>query len=166
MTSATNDSNNIELDISKNDNHLIITKISPILYLGPADHIINATEDFYNLGINVIINCAAEVRISEAVRNVCTVYDYHIVEGVDVTFLDYVDKATQTLCDCIRAKKRIYLTCVRGINRSPAIMIYYLMMYKHHTYDKALAMLKKLRPIISIHEDFELCMRSIDDNVE
>lgn len=162
----TSSENNIELDISKNDEHLAVTKISDNLYLGPADYIINATEDFYKLDINVIINCAAEVRISDVVKYACTVYEYPIVDGVDVTFLEYVDNATKTLCDCIRAKKKIYLTCVRGINRSPAILIYYLMMYKHHTYDKAHTMVKKLRPIISIHYDFELCMRSIDDNLE
>lgn len=161
-----NTTDNIEIDVSTNNKHLTITKISDNLYLGPVDHVLTSSDEFDLLSINVIINCAAEVRITDSIREKYTVYDYPIVEGVDVTFLDYVDAAAKTLCDCLRAKKRIYLTCVRGINRSPSILIYYMMMYKFKTYDNALGSLKKLRPIISIHPDFEWCMRDIDDNAD
>ena len=150
-----------ENDISTDDKHLVISKINNYIYLGSCEHPQTDSEEFRNLGIDIIINCAKEIEYSSNIK-----YQYEkfpIIDGNSISLLENMDDADTKIHLYLSKGKKIYLHCARGMSRSPAILIYYLMMHKQFTYDRAYSLLKQIRPIIDIDPEFENALRSIED---
>lgn len=146
----------------KDVEHYEISKINNFIYLGSFEHPAVNSEEFQALGIDVSINCAAE--IDYAVKLNCVTEKFPIIDGDSNTFLEHMDKAIETLVKYLSKGKKIYLHCHQGISRSPAILIYYLMVNKQFSYDKSLSLLRKKRSIIDIDPEFENALKVIDEN--
>ena len=139
----------------------IISKISNLIYIGSFEHAYEPSDEFKALGIDVIINCACEVQYPEQCDYI--VENFPIKDGDSLSFLENMDRANDKIHYYLSKGKKIYLHCVRGVSRSPAILAYYLMSHKKFTYDRAVALLEKLRPVISINEEFETQLRLIEE---
>jgi protein-tyrosine phosphatase len=146
---------------SKKKLYLEITKINEYIYLGCCTHPLTNSEEFQKLGIDVLINCAAEVKYPADTNY--HVENFRIIDGEGVSFLENMDQAANKIRFHYSNGKKIYLTCARGISRSPAILIYFLMSHKKCTYDTAHSLVRKKRRIISVNEEFESSMRAIED---
>ncbi len=155
----------IKPDHNKKNNskakHLKITKINEFIYLGSCEHPLTNSDEFQKLNIDVVINCAAEVEYPADTP--FHVENFKIIDGEAVSFLENMDQAINKIRMHLSKRKKIYLHCLRGISRSPAILIYLLMSHKKYTYDTAYNLVRKKRRIVSINEEFESCMRTIED---
>lgn len=150
-----------EKDTSTDFKHLIISKINNFIYLGSCEHPLTNSDDFKRLNIDVIINCANEIEYPPNINFL--VEKIPIIDGNSISFLENMDCANDKIHYYLKKYKKIYIHCVRGISRSPAILIYYLMMHKRFTYDRAYDLLKSIRPIIDIDPEFESSLRAIED---
>ena len=141
--------------------HLIISKINNSIYLGSFENAYEPSDEFKALKIDVIINCAIEVEYPE--QSDYIVENFPIRDGDSLSFLENMDRANDKIHYYLSRGKKIYLHCVRGVSRSPAILVYYLMSHKKFTYDRAVRLLKKMRPVICINEEFETQLRLIEE---
>lgn len=149
-----------EPDMDTKSPHLEISKINNFIYLGSYEHPYTDSEEFQKLNIDVIINCAEEVNYP---LSDYTIFKYPLFDDEYASMLEYMDAAIEKIHRCLSSGKRIYIHCVKGISRSPAILIYYLMVHKKFTFDQAQDLLKKIRPIIDINSNFERELRTIED---
>lgn len=145
-----------------NVEHLEITKINEYIYLGSFEHPLTNSEEFQKMGIDVVINCAAEVEYPSDTS--FHVEKFPIIDGEAISFLENMDQAINKIAFYLNKRKKIYLHCLHGISRSPAILVYLLMSRKKYTYDVAHDLIKKKRRIIAINDEFENCMRTIEDD--
>ena len=138
-----------------------ISKVNNYIYLGPASHPLENSDEFCNLKVDVVINCAKEIKYPDNSKVI--VEHFPIVDGDSISFLENMDQAISRIRYYLSHGKKIYLHCNLGRSRSPAILIYYLMVQKKFTYDNALELLEKIRPEISIHFEFENSLRVIEE---
>lgn len=150
-----------ENNISNDNDPCTISKINNYIYLGSCEHPILDSDEFQKLDIDVIINCAKEVEYDSVSKY--HIEHFPIMDGNSISFLENMDQADIFIHRSLSMGKKIYLHCDKGISRSPAILIYYLMMHKKFTYDRAFRLLKRFRPVIDIDQEFEDSLRSIDD---
>ena len=129
-----------------------ISEIMPNLYLGSAKHFTRQTDEFKNLGIDVIINCCCEYTHKPNPDFI--IENYPIRDGFDATITEYLDPVTDKIKYYLDQNKKVYVHCVFGKSRSPSIIIYYLMKYQHKTFDEAYKYVMSKRPIISINMNF------------
>lgn len=142
--------------------YTVISKINNLIYLGSFEHPYEPSTEFEALGIDVIINCASrDIEYPEQSKYI--IENFPIVDGDSLSFLENIDKANDKIHYYLSRGKKIYLHCVSGASRSPAILVYYLMSHKKFSYDKAVSILKKIRPVICIDEEFETQLRIIDE---
>ena len=152
---------NEENDISTNFGHLKISKINNFIYLGSYVHPFMDSEEFQKLGIDVIINCAREVEYP--LDSKYHIENFPIIDGNSISLLENIDQIDNKIDYYLSKGKKIYLHCVKGMSRSPIILIYYLMMHKGFTYDRAHDLLKALRPVIDVDPEFESSLRAIEN---
>ena len=138
-----------------------ITKVNNFIYLGSHEHSVRLTPEFENLDTDLVINCAKEVQYPDD-------YEYEVksiplVDNDYISFLENIDESADAIDKALSEKKKIYLQCSDGISRSPAILVYYLMIHKKFTYERACNLLKRLRPVIDISPDFKDQLVAIDE---
>jgi protein-tyrosine phosphatase len=138
-----------------------ITKINNLIYLGPYEYPFESSPEFNALKIDVIFNCAKEIRHPN-IHSYDIKY-YPIIENDPMSFLENFDKIIEQMHKYLCKGKKIYLHSAKSISRAPAILVYYLMQYKKLTYDKAVNLLSKKRPSIDICEDIESQLRLIEE---
>ncbi len=138
-----------------------ISKINNYIYLGSYEPAYMDTEEFRELKIDVIINCAAEITYPKQSKYIIEQFPFE--DDDNSTLLEYIDEANDKIHKYLSAGKKIYIHCYHGISRSPAILVYYLMSHKRFTYDRAVKLLKKIRPIIQINSNFERELKSIEE---
>lgn len=153
----------------KNDNlaeMVKITKVNDRIYLGAWQHPADNTEEFQQLGVDVIINCAAELGFPDnsPLYKKYIIEDFPIYDDQHGTLLEHMDRAITVIRKYYKAGKKIYVHCSLGISRAPAILVYYFMFYKHISFDRALHLLKKKRKIIELNENFERELKEIDSD--
>jgi len=151
------------MDSEENLDHLVISKINNFIYLGSREHPLTNTEEFEKLEIDVIINCSIEVVYPVYEENKYIIKNFRIKDGDTISFLDNIDIVVDTMHRYLCQGKKIYLHGVKGISRSPAILIYYLMAKKGFRFDRAYDLLRKIRPIVEINEEFENALRCIEE---
>lgn len=163
-----NNKHNEKFDINKikitNKNfekygYLLISKINDYIYLGSYEHPASNSRFFKELKIDVIINCAKEISYNSDIP----VKHFEIIDGDDISMLDNMDIIVDTINKYISEGKKIYLHCAQGISRSPAILIYYLMLYSDYTYYEAIDFVKLKRSMIDIDMVFDNQLRIIED---
>lgn len=142
--------------------HLEISRVNDLIYLGSCEHPLSDSEDFRKLEIDVIINCAKEITYHKTHKYIT--YNFPIVEKYPVTMLENIDKAIETIVDCLANNKKIYIHCVTGITRAPAILIYYFMSQQNMTYYDALDLVKMARPIVEIDTEVEDQFKAIEQD--
>lgn len=162
----TNVEHETETDTSQdyNYNHLIISQINKNIYLGSCEHAIQNSEEFQNLKIDVIINCAVEVQYNN--NTGCKVHNYKIVENNDISFMENMDDIVKKIAHYVRLGKKLYIHCVRGISRSPAILIYFFMTYKNFSYKQALKSIQRVRQGVEINEKIADVLLTIDQDLD
>jgi len=142
-----------------------ITKISNYLYLGSCEHPILGTDQFKELNFDVIINCASnEVQYTDVMEKKYVIENFPLEDNEYASLLEHLDAINDALYRHLKSHKKIYLHCVRGISRAPAVLIYYLMSYKKYTYEDALHAIKVRRSVIDIHPNFERELITIEED--
>jgi protein-tyrosine phosphatase len=142
-----------------------IAKINPFLYLGSYKNPIHNTKQFQELNIDVIINCCNDITYGSNQKHIFenyTVEQYPIDDGIGGSLLNFMDQIVDKIDHYLKLNKKIYVHCVQGRSRSPAIIIYYLMKYEKLTFDESFAKIKSVRPIISMNSNFEKELRSVN----
>lgn len=140
--------------------YLTVSKINDYIYIGSAEHPMENTEEFSKLGISVCINCASEITYPKKFL----MEEKIPLDGGDITFMEYMDSAIHKIAYHLGQERKIYIHCDKGIDRSPSILIYYLMSKHNMSYDKALGVVRKSRPIVRIDPVIESHLRTIEDN--
>ena len=106
-----------------------ITKVKPHLYLGTAKHVIEQSEEFKALGINVIINCCDEITLDQNDKYI--IHHYPIDDdAIGNNFAECMDECVALINGYISEGLNVYIHCVHGVSRSAAMVIYYLMKYE------------------------------------
>ena len=141
--------------------HSAISKINNLIYMGPFEHPYTETDEFKDLNVNVIINCAEEVTYPE--KSKYTILNFPMTDDTNASMLEYMDNAVEKIHKYLSNGKRIYIHSVKGQSRAPAILIYYLMVHKKFTFDQAYELLKRIRPSIEINSNFERELRTIEE---
>lgn len=129
-----------------------ISQIDPLLYLGAAKHVTRNTEQFQKLNIDVIINCCNDITHKNTHEYI--IEQYPIDDGIDGTLIHYMDAAADKINYYLNQGKKIYVHCVHGRSRSPAILIYYFMKHQKLTYQQAFEKILSIRPIIWMNSNF------------
>lgn len=137
----------------------MISKINNNIYIGSYEPFYYDTKEFKDLNIDIIINCAEEIIYS---HNKCIIKNYPIIDGDNISFLENIDDASFTMYNFLSQNKKIYIHCMMGLSRSPAILIYYFMRYENYKYDDAFDFINEIRNI-SINSVFEDQLRMIED---
>lgn len=137
----------------------MISKINDNIYLGSYEPSYNNTQEFKNLNIDVIINCAEEITYP---HNKYIIKNYPIIDGDCISFLENIDNASLIINNYVLKNKKIYIHCMMGVSRSPAILIYYFMFYQNYKYDDAFDLINNIRNI-SIDPIFEDQLRMIEE---
>lgn len=138
-----------------------ISKLNKYIYLGSYEPAYNDTEEFKKLEIDVIINCAKEIIYSPKTKYI--VEHFPLEDNENASMLEYMDEANKKINRYLKYGKKIYIHCVDGMSRSPAILIYYLMSSKKLTFIKAYSLLKSIRPGININPKFERELKTVEE---
>lgn len=167
------DNNHLTQEINsekfKKEIHCLISKINNFIYLGSYEHPVIQSEEFEKLGIDVIINCTAAIDLLKfsslnEEENKYIIEKIPIVDGDFNSFMEFMDKAVATIIKYLEKGKKIYIHCHKGISLAPAILIYYLMINKQFSYNKAFSLLKEKRPFIDINPRIENALKLVDEN--
>jgi protein-tyrosine phosphatase len=142
--------------------YMVISKITNKIFIGSCEHPLNFDNEFKQLEFTAIINCAEEVDYDHIPGNI--VYrKLNFESGPYPSLLEHIDETDEIISRLIRSGKKIYIHCDQGTSRAPAIVIYYLMKSRSCTYDRAFEFVKKARPMIDIHPDYERELRTFDE---
>lgn len=156
-----NPQTDIDLDTLKAEPHFQITKINNCIYLGSFEHPVLLTDEFKDLGINVVINCASEIKYTLDSPYISENYPIDINDSN--SFLEYMDAIAGSIAKHIRSGRKIYLHCYHGTSRSPAALAYYMMMHRQLTYNKAVKIISKNRSVVEIDFDLENSLRVLEE---
>ncbi len=124
-----------------------ITKVKTGLYLGSALHVQQPSDEFINLGINVVINCCDEI-VHES--NSDYVIEQFLIDddGLTDSFPKLLDSINESIGKHLTSGLKVYVHCVHGVSRSAAAVIYYLMTSEKISFDLAYSKLLMMRPSI------------------
>jgi protein-tyrosine phosphatase len=138
-------------------------KINKILLLGLPDNLTDNSQQLKEAGIQVVINCASEIEytLDDLVPPVRLIH--YRVRKDSISYLENVHTIVNKIRYYESVGKVVYLHCDESYCRSASIIIFYLIMHKGFTYDKAYNYLIKLKPEIEIDEEFEAALRIIDE---
>jgi protein-tyrosine phosphatase len=150
-----------EKNTPNNSKCLTISKINNFIYLGSSDHPVNNSKEFQDLNIDFVINCAKEIVYPPDTK--CHVDYFPIIDGDSISLLENMDHIETKIHTYLAKGKKIYIHCAKGVSRSPAVLIYYLMVHKNLSYDSAHELIKNARPIVDIDIEFENSLRAIED---
>ena len=137
-----------------------ISKINNYIFLGAGAHAQKLTQPFLDLQIDIVINCAQEIRYPN--DYLLPIHSFPLESGQDASILEFIDDFEETLTKLLIEKKKVYIHCDYGISRAPALLIYYLMHNECPTYDAAFDLIKEIRPIIELSDNFKLELDIID----
>jgi protein-tyrosine phosphatase len=93
-------------------------------------------------------------------------YKYDIEDNgnltnISVFFNQVIPSIHKIINECIRKNQPVVVHCQAGISRSASVIISWLMIYKHMTYDDAYQYVKERRPVISPNPSFVEYMRTM-----
>lgn len=135
-----------------------IIEVKPNLYLGAAKHVVEKSDEFNALDINVVINCCDEITLEENQTfdsNKYKIHHYPINDdALDNKFSECMNECVDLINKYLLDGLNVYIHCVHGVSRSAAMVIYYLMKYEKLSYDVAHYKLFLKRPCIQPHPNF------------
>jgi hypothetical protein len=111
-----------------------------------------AVERLRGLGITEVLNVSDSARFIED----SGIRVHHIpISDFGDTNLSEVFKSCFTIIQkCNHEGKRILVHCRHGQNRSPSVVLGYLISHDHMTLKRAYELVTSVRPIISVHERY------------
>lgn len=117
-------------------------------------------------GITHVLNVAKEVpsqdeRDAMARANVVS-YQIPLVDAHSEDIVRHFETAFTFIEEARAARGRVLVHCRRGISRSPAIVVAYIMRYMHKDYHTALAFVKERRPCVSLNLAFREMLEDYD----
>lgn len=134
-----------------------VFRVDDNLYLG--SYPVTLQEGFTEHHFDIIINCAKEIKYD---KEGFDVYNYSIIDGDSISFLENIDDIHDLISVSIENNKKIYVHCAKGLSRSPAVIVYYLMMNKGYNYCDAINFMEELNPQICIDDEFQNILSIID----
>ena len=105
-----------------------------------------------SLGITHIVNLSEDDKFAEF-RG----FEYYTVKMSDSVFEDLTDdfwKGVDIIADAINSGGCVLVHCRRGISRSAAMCVAYLMQARKLSFDSAFSLLKQQRPAVNINPGF------------
>lgn len=105
-----------------------------------------------------VLNVAKEVPTAEDHLNINSAGFIHCLipmldsHGEDIT--QHFDKAFDFIEEARRANGKVLVHCRRGISRSPAVVVGYVMRYHHQQYNEAVEFVKSRRKCVSLNLAF------------
>lgn len=130
------------------------------LYVGDAA-LVRYVDKLKEWHIQAIINVAEECTYSQqeidqlAQEHKIDVYNFPLVDSLDCNLHKYVYDVAQLMNLLIENGCAVYIHCNSGINRSPACVVAYLMIYKKMTLDAAYKFVTDKRPTILTNQRFK-----------
>jgi atypical dual specificity phosphatase len=108
-----------------------------------------------------IITCAQELGYMDC--------DYFIslYDDENNNIMASLDEGADIIENNLKKGNRVLVHCMAGVSRSATVITYYLMKYKKMKFSEAYNHVKKIRPIVNIHQFFwrTLCKVKVDDPV-
>ena len=131
--------------------------ISDKLFLGSYDDALDV--DFLTRNeIQTIICVARELIVKSG--NI-KIYHFPIDEYPNSNIHEYFDP----IADLIKTTKNVFVHCLAGINRSPAIVIAFLVKHQNMSPDEAFLYIKQIRDEIDIDPDFMVRLKKYHSRI-
>lgn len=145
------------------------TRILPLLYLGSYADVKDAA-GLRRLGVRKVLNVAADCAEDAEPGG------YAVPDGVEVRHVLLRDRSdedigphfascTDFILDATSAGECVLVHCRKGISRSAAIVIAFLMITERMTYEAALQRVKRLRPCVSPNIGFVVALGELEDRL-
>lgn len=139
-----------------------IAKINDLIYIGAAQSVINETNEFKKIKFDILINCSKNIIYSDEIKNKYFIISFPFEDDIYATLLEYIDEIIDVIYKYVSENKKIFVHCYNGLSISPAIIIYYLMLYHNYTYDDAYDFINVLIPNLDVNTNFESELRQIE----
>ena len=129
------------------------TQICPNIYLG---NCYNA-RNYYNLidiKVGLVVNCTEEID-----NHFPESFEYiriPIRDSSDSSMLDYIDNTVDRVHEFLETNphKSVLFHCFMGSSRSTSFLLAYLVKYMDMDLNRAIKLVKELRPIVNINSNF------------
>jgi len=119
------------------------------LYLGSEENAFNE-EQLLALGINHVLSVSNSIKIIQGID-----HEHFVMNDMGRTALDCVlDRVYPFMERAQQAENKLFVHCTLGQNRSPTVVIAFLMKNKGLTLYEAHKMLRKQRPLVQIHHNY------------
>jgi len=123
--------------------------ISGKLYLGCEDKAGNERE-LLSIGITHILSVTGRVNPIKGIE-----HEHFVMSDMGRTELNYVlEKVYPFMERAQQAKNKLFVHCKLGQNRSPTLVLSFLMKCKGLTLYESHKMLKEMRPVVQIHQSY------------
>lgn len=138
-----------------------ITKIKNNLYLGNVHHVARLSEEFVELKIDVVINCCDDVIHKP--NDLYVAENYPIDDdGINGSFEKHFVDAAVSIHKHLTNGSIVYVHCMQGVNRSAAVILYYLMKYDDISFNSAWYKLYLVRPCVNPINAFVREIKKLD----
>lgn len=135
----------------------ICVKVMDHIYLGSIATL-EKREIIGEHGLNVAINCAAEITLDPASfeGTDLEILKFGIYNDEYSTILEIIDNLVETLDNLRSENKNIYICCPTALCRAPAVVIYYVMLKFDCGYDEAYYMLEDMIKEVGYADQLEI----------
>ncbi|KPA80771.1 dual specificity phosphatase-like protein [Leptomonas pyrrhocoris] len=147
-----------------------LSEITPLLWVGTWKDAANPAL-LRRLGIKYVLNVARELDPAAEANVIARNKDivYESIPMSDCHSQDvaaHLRQAFQFIERARAAKSRVLVHCRRGISRSPAIVVGYLMASEHRSYEEALQLVTERRSCVSLNLAFQERLSEYVPNTE
>jgi len=123
--------------------------ISGKLYLGCEDKA-GSERELLSIGITHILSVTSRVNPIKGIE-----HEHFVMSDMGRTELNYVlEKVYPFMERAQQAKNKLFVHCKLGQNRSPTLVLSFLMKSKRLTLYESHKMLKEMRPVVQIHQSY------------
>jgi len=138
-----------------------ITEVIPgKLYLGCENKAGNEDE-LLSLGITHILSVTNRVHPVKGME-----HEHFVMNDMGKTELnDVLDKVYPYMERAQQAENKLFVHCTLGQNRSPTLVISFLMKNNRQTLYEAYTMLKKMRPLVQIHRNYAKMLLKLEMDI-
>jgi len=127
------------------------------LYVGSENNAFNE-EQLLALGITHVLSVSNSINQIQGIE-----HQHFVMNDMGRTELDHVlDTVYPFMERAQQAEKKLFVHCTLGQNRSPTVVIAFLMKNKGLTLYEAHKMLRKQRPLVQIHHNYAKMLLSLE----
>jgi len=151
-------------------NDKVPNEIATCLYLGGLSAALNR-EELVRLKITRVVNCCPREKLAVTSSSSVTQAEFDQLNDIERLLIDIVDDQQQDLTEAfaksfafidigLAEKRNVLIHCRQGVSRSASLATHYLMVSRNVSYDEALAIIRKGRPIATPNVNFERQLRA------